>query len=65
MLHEKLLNWFLLTPKILESLVLTFSCLRAGLCGGWVIDLLWWGAWGVPVGKKLLLNFQAVDLQLH
>ena len=26
--------------------VLTLSCLRAGLCGVWVSDLLWWGVGG-------------------
>ena len=37
--------------------VLTLSCLRAGLCGGWVSGLLWWGVGGVPVGEIIFIVF--------
>ena len=37
--------------------VLTLSCLRAGLCVGWVSDLLWLGVGGVQVGKEVFIEF--------
>ena len=45
--------------------VLTLSSLRAGLCGGWVSDLLWWGVGRSTCGegnfywicRRLICNF--------
>ena len=37
--------------------VLTLSCLRAGLCVGWVSDLLWLGVGGVHEGKEIFIEF--------
>ena len=59
-------GWFNVNVFMSTCFVLTLSCLRAGLCGGWVSDLLWVGYGGSTCGGKFfLLNLQAVDLQLH
>ena len=41
--------------------VLTLFCLRAGLCGGWVSDLLWWVVEGSTCGEG---NFYWICRQL-
>ena len=38
-----LLTYFSVNVFMSTCFVLTLACLRAGLCGGWVSDMLWWG----------------------
>ena len=38
-----LLTYFSVNVFMSTCFVLTLACLRAGLCGVWVSDMLWWG----------------------